>query len=400
MGERTLLVGYDLCDDRAQLAVYDAEKMEPLVIGETEDNPNGWIETVVELEDGTRYDDFLRKIRLGEELEVSTPTNVLAYFFRKTLSLTRKTYPGETIRQLVVTVPDQTLEYTRTIYDALEVLGIGKDRALVIGHPQSFLYFSMYQKKDLWVNDVGLFEYSRDALVYYQMKTDRRSRPMLVGCAQTDYSEALELMGEDGVKNASVLANVAEGAIHKQILSALYMTGEKFEEEWTDPVLKKLCVGRRLFKGSNLYVSGACYAAKEMRESPKLSDYLLINDDMILDTLQMAVYKDAKEEPLLLAKAGTPWYQVDEDVDIIPDGDTHIDIRTKNIFTRQEQNFEIPLEPVLGKVERQCRLSLRVRFADPVTCIVTVKDQGFGELFPTSNRIWEHQLRLSNGEVK
>lgn len=400
MGERTLLVGYDLCDDRAQLAVYDAEKMEPLVIGETEDNPNGWIETAVELEDGTRYDDFLRKIRLEEELEVSTPTNILAYFFRKTLSLTRKRYPGETIRQLVITVPDQTMAFTRTIYEALEVLGIGRDRALVIGHPQSFLYFSMYQKKDLWINDVGLFEYSSDALVYYQMKTDRRSHPMIVGCTQTDYSDALEMMGEDDAKNASVLESVVDGAIHKQVLSALYMTGGRFEEEWTDPVLKKLCVGRRLFKGSNLYVSGACYAAKELGETARLSDYLLVNDEMILDTLQMSVYTDAKEELLVLAKAGTPWYQVDKGVDIIPDGDTSISIQSKNIFTKQEQSFEIPLEPVLGKLERQCRLSLRVRFADPVTCIVTVKDQGFGELFPTSNRIWEHQLRLENREVK
>jgi len=37
---------------------------------------------------------------------------------------------------------------------------------------------------------------------------------------------------------------------------------------------------------------------------------------------------------------------------------------------------------------------LRIRFESPSQCIVTIKDEGFGELFPTSNRIWEKQVEL------
>ena len=68
--------------------------------------------------------------------------------------------------------------------------------------------------------------------------------------------------------------------------------------------------------------------------------------------------------------------------------------RAKNIFTDEEREFLIELAPVAGKADRHCRLSVRVRFRDVNTCIITVKDAGFGEMFPTSNRIWEKTVRL------
>ncbi len=42
--------------------------------------------------------------------------------------------------------------------------------------------------------------------------------------------------------------------------------GEGFEGGWADSLFRKLCVGRRLFKGRNLYVSGACLMTREMAE--------------------------------------------------------------------------------------------------------------------------------------
>ena len=72
----------------------------------------------------------------------SDPVNVLAYYFRRTLAQTRKHYPSETIRQLVVTVEETSLSFVQLIYDALERLGIGRDRALVLGHKQSFCVIS------------------------------------------------------------------------------------------------------------------------------------------------------------------------------------------------------------------------------------------------------------------
>lgn len=397
MSERTLLLGYDLCDDKTQMAVYNQDRMEPELIGQTEDNPDALLDTVILLEDTEPLTDFLPRIRHGEEIVVngkkSNPVNVLAYYFRKTLSMTRQKYPSETICQLVVTVPEQTPEFVALIYDALAVLGIGRERAMVISHKQSYLYYALYQKKELWVNDVGMFDYDGKNLCYYQMQVDRKRTPILVGVTEKDFSDAMEVVTDEKHKGA-VFENIVYGAIHKQILSALYMTGDGFEGGWADEVFRKLCVGRRLFKGRNLYVSGACYAAREAGGTARLSDFLLLDEDMISSHLLAMVYTEAKEQEIVLAKAGTPWYQVDRTLDLIPDGEDELSLIVRNIFTNEEKKFILELEPVSGKIDRKCRLGLHICFSDVHTCIVTLKDKGFGDLFPTSNRIWEKTITI------
>lgn len=372
MSERNLLLGFDLGDKKTQMAVYDRKTMEPLLIGQTEDNPDALIQTEIVLEN-----------------------KVLAFFFRKTLSLTRQQFPGETIKQLVVTTADADQESVSQIYEALEQLGIGRDRAMVISHKQAFLYYVLYQKRELWVNDVGLFDYTDGQLKYYQMQVDRSKNPILVGIQEKDYSDALNLAESEEGHIPVIFENVVYGAIHKQLLSTLYMTGDGFDGDWADPVFRKLCVGRRLFKGRNLYVSGACYAAKEFGEKQKLADYLLLDEEMIAAHLSVNVYADAKQKTIPLARAGTPWYMVDQEISLIPSGENELTLTAQNIFDHREKQFILELEPMLGRLDRHCRLGLRVRFASTERCIVTLKDEGFGEFFPTSNRIWEKTFDIS-----
>ncbi len=398
MGERTLLLGYDLGDEKTQMAIYNRETLEPELLGKTEENPDASLDTVIQLENTEPLTDFIPRMRNGEEIVVngkkSNPVNVLAYYFRKTLSLTRQKYPGETIAQLVVTVADPTPAFVQLVYEALDTLGIGRERALVISHKQSFLYYTLYQKKELWVNDVGLFDYHGKQLKYYQMQVDRRKNPILVGTQEKDFSDAIMLAEKENERKAVIFENVALGAIHKQILSTIFMTGNGFLGDWADEVFRKLCVGRRLFRGNNLYVYGACFAAKEIGEKAKLQDYLLMDEDMISSHLSLKVYSEAKEQEIILAKAGTPWYQIDQAIDVVPDGESELCISSQNIFTREEKQFFIDLEPVSARIDRRCRIGIRIRFQDVNTCAITIKDKGFGELFPSTNRIWEKNVTI------
>lgn len=399
MSERTLLLGCDLGNRHTQLAVYDKEKWEPVLVEKTDDNPEAYLDTSISLEGEEPLVDFLDKIRRGQEIDVngkiSQPVNVLAYFFRKTLALTRKQYPGETIRQLVVSVEGANRDFVQVIYDALEQLGIGRDRAAVIDRKQSFQYYVLCQKKELWVNDVGLFDYHEGRLTYCQMKVDRSKTPILVGVQEKDYSDALEVTTSSDGHRAAVLENVVYGAIHKQLLSTLFMSGEGFAGDWAEDVFRKLCMGRRLFRGGNLYVSGACYAARELAEKQRLSDYLLLDEEMIHAHVTVPVYGDAKEQEYVLAKAGTPWYLIDEEVELIPDDDEEIPIKINNVMEQREKVLMISLEPVMAKADRRCRISMRIRFASPQSCIVTLKDKGFGDLAPSTNRIWEKTFDIA-----
>ena len=72
MSERTLLLGFDLGEEKSQMAVYDREKNIPVLIGQTEENPEGLIPTEIALSGEKPLRDFLVRIRRQEDVVVDT----------------------------------------------------------------------------------------------------------------------------------------------------------------------------------------------------------------------------------------------------------------------------------------------------------------------------------------
>ncbi len=402
MSQRKLFVGLDIRNDYTMIAVLAPGQTEPELLSVSEAGDPAQVETAVPIP-GTkdRLEGFLDKICRQEKIIVSgkesDPVNVMAAFLRRTLSLTKKKYPGDTIRQLVITIQQKDLRLINTIYRALEKLGIGKDRSMVADRQQSYIYYVMSQRKELWVNKVGLFDFEKDRLTYYQMQTDRFRRPVLVTVKERDYSDYAAIFnGDDNTpeEKASIFEGMVQGAIHGEIITTLYMSGEGFENGFADGVMKKLCVGRHLFRGDNLYVSGACYCARELSGMRKLEEFVYLDEDTVSSHITAEFYTDAKVQEVMLAKAGTPWYQIDQELDIIPDGDEELELRIRNVVTKESVTRMIPMEGIGGRTGRLVRIGLQLRFAGPNRCIVTVRDKGFGDKFPSSCRIWEEVIQL------
>ncbi len=394
MEERTLLLGMDLGDEISQLAVYDPELMEPVLMGQSEDNPDALIETAVEFSGHEPIKGFLDAVKKGETIDNSgkevDSVRVLAYYFKKVLALTRKRYPGEKIKLLVVTVTDMSKEFTDRIYEALALIGLEGDRVKVTDHKRSYMYYVLYQKKELWAQDVGLFDYNGEKLIFEQLQIDRQHEPALVGVKEVDYTDALK-DGGDITPIGDIFENVFASALRNRFISSVFMTGEGFEEEWADELFPKLAVGRRLFKGRNLYVSGAAYTAKEMVQE-RFSDYVVVAPDMVTSRISMELYEDGGVKKVQLTGAGLPWFEVDESLDLMPDGDTELVLVAEHIFEGTKKEFIIDMTPVAGRTDRMCRIGLRLRFEDVSTAIITLRDKGFGEIAPGSDRVWEERI--------
>lgn len=402
MSQQKLYVGMDMRNDFTQLAVLGTMQTEPDVLTAGEGTENIGTETVVAIP-GTdeQIEKFLEKIARQETIYAGgkecDPVNVLAAFLRKTLSLTKKKYPNDMIKRLVITTEYRDYRFISTVYRALEKLGLDKDRAMVVDRRLSYVYYVMSQKKELWVNQVGLFDFGRDKLTYYQMQTDRFKRPPLVSVSEKDYSDFVELLTGDentAEEKASIFDGMVQGAIHRQIITTLYMTGEGFASGFADGVMKKLCVGRHLFQGDNLYVCGACYMARENGGERKLDEFVYLDEDSVSSHIYIQAYTDAKAEDVLLAKAGTPWYQIDYELDLIPDGDQELELQIKNVVTKERVSHAIPMDGIPGRTERKARVGVQVRFAGSKKCIITLRDKGFGTFYPSSYRIWEETIEL------
>lgn len=402
MSQRRLYVGLDIRNDISQIAVLGPMLQEPEIL-DPGGNENGIDYPTRVAVPGTKeyIEGFLEKIYRQEPVVAAgretDPVNILAAFFRKILSKTRKKYPNESIRQLVVTTEYRDYRLIGIIYQALAKIGIHRDRAMVIDRRQSFIYYVLSQKKELWINHVGVFDYTKDRLMYLQMETDRYKRPMLAAVEERDYSDYIPMFQEkdstEEEKN-SIFEGMVQGAIHGKIITTLYMTGNGFEGGFAGAVMKKLCVGRHLFQGDNLYVAGACYCAREMSGERRLEEFVYLDEDTVEVNISINVYTDGKPQEILLVRAGTPWHQIDHEIDLIPDGDRELELNVKNMRTKDKAKQCIPMEGIPGRTDRKARIGLQMRFAGKEKCIVTVRDKGFGDFYPSSCRIWEKTITI------
>lgn len=441
---RKVIVGYDLCDDFTQICCYSYKTMEPIPISVQEGEEDYRIPTALGVKTETRQwlfgeeavrcaaagtgvlvEHLLEKVQAGEEVEILgqsfTGITVFEKYLRKTLTLIKNYFPTEPITKLVVTVRNTEPVFVDKVYEALAMLGIEKDRAVVMSHAGVYLYYALCQDKSLWMNDVGLFDFNEEGLGFYQIHMNRRSIPMVAGLTKTDYSDTLNftmlkqlksrsagislpvadpssqaLAGRtpDGINIAYIFENIANKALYKQIITTLYFTGCGFEGGWAEDTIKGLCVGRRVFLGQNLYTKGACYAAKELSGDRTLGDFILLSDDMVTKSISVRVYSDASYKDIMLTQAGENWYEVNKCIEVIPEGDAELEIVLKNIMTRDITRKSIPLNQFPKRPDRMTRLKLALTCRDKSTAIITITDLGFGDIYPGSEQTMELSVEI------
>lgn len=414
MEERSLFIGLDLGNEESRLCYYDENKYEAVCVNDTAiptilgvKDTGEWLygEDALEAMKVGRCDiikNGIDSIAAGESIYVNdkevNPVFYLATYLRKVLALIHECEPGKGIRRVVVTVDNAVRKLTDSIYVALDSIGISRERVSIQNYRQSYLYYVLSQGREFSLNDVGMFDYGYKGLKYMQITMDRRNSPYIVGIKERDYSDTLNMSALDDDKERLVYEfnNITQNALHKQILSTLYMMGPGFVNGWADESMKKLCSGRRVFKGVNLYAEGACYAARHLAGEGNIEPFVYIDENMISSHISTMVYYNANYQEIIVARAGTVWYDIDNSIDIIPSDEMEIGIKISNVITRESSKHIIDFNDIVSRrPDRMSRITIRIRMQDINNVIITVKDNGFGEMYPSSNRIFERIIRIS-----
>lgn len=417
--KQDLLVGLDLGEQISQLSCFDEKKGEPVSIGRLLDDEGnreyeiktalvaipetgGWrfVEEDVPCDQGVTISNLLDYIRQGETFSIGeyqfNSQEVLKRYLIKLLSLLGEYYPDKHIQKLVISIPKKELALTHVLQNICEQIGIYSDRLVIQTHRQSYMYYAVSQPKELWQNNVGLFEFDQTGFIYSQINIDRRTTSWIVGVTQKDFSDIFDysMLSDPEVDAGYAFVNVANTAMHKKMVTTLYVTGCGFEKEWAEDALKQLCNGRRVFRGRNIFTMGACYAAREFQGDGDLSQCLFLDEDMISSNLSIRVYHQGEVQNYLLAKAGTQWDEIDTYVDVIPDDEVEIQVSAQDVLRHETKTHMLSLSGFSNRPDKMSRFRIRVRFHNRETCIITLKDYGFGEICPTTNRIWERMIKV------
>ncbi len=350
--------------------------------------------------DGGYVDDLLGKAERNENVtifgNVISPITLLERYLKKLMYMIKKKYPQELIKKLVITSKSNSERVQKQLLQAFERLGLMEDRVFFLNNIDCFMYYTVSQHKDLWLNDVGMFDFSQEGLSFYRLSFGRKRTPIVVSYDRTDFDDVISynMLDKDKLGRLTYsFENVSASVLHKQIISSIYVTGSGFEGSWADDILKSWCLSRRVFKGQNLYSKGACYAAAILTEDAA-EEFLFLNEDMIKATLGFKVYHDSKQDEIILAQAGEKWSEINSTIEVILDQTDELDFVIRNLMKKDYICAIMSVDGLPKREPKTIRLQINVMFHDKETVVVTVRDTGFGEFYPTSHRIWEYIFKI------
>ena len=411
------IVGIDFCRDFTQLCLYNSTNNSADAVHLSSDKQstrvrsaisfsleqNDWVVYSVlhEHRAGIEVVDNLYDLAMGSEPVVIngteyTPSYVLERFFARLFYCVDREMNPLDIKGVVVTVADNAQTLTDNISAALESYGVENGRYRVCDHIESFMYYVVMQNKDIWINDVGLFDFGQEGLKFFVLHFGRKQQPLAVVAESTDFSDTVRysmLQEKDDIRIKYAFESVCGIMLHKQTVSALYATGDGFEGSWSDEILKKISTGRRIFRGQNLYVKAAAYTSHLFFEGGS-ENYLVIGEDALKSSMALRAVSGKELKEVTFGEVGQKYTLAGGKVDVILDNTNEIDFMIRNALKKDSFCAIMTLEALPVRKNKTNRVSVEVRFPSRNEAVVTVKDVGFGNIRKTDFRIWEQVINL------
>lgn len=420
------VIGYDLNDQVSQISYCELNRDVPeTLISDAEEEKLGiptvlckrkevsqWYygreaEKVAAQGDGTLVGKLLSFARAGAKIELEGEAydcvDLLILFIRRSLNLLSVLTSPDQVEAMIFTVDTlegRTIEVLERIADALP---IDRDKIYFQTYEESSYYYILHQPKELWQNEVAIFDYSNQCMRAYEVWMNRRTVPVVAFVDKTDFTEIkmpkLMLEGEPSREKEERLDELVLRTMHElfsgKTVGTVFLLGDGFDESWCDKTLKYLCMGKRVFQGKNLYSKGACYCAKDRVMPCELNkNYVFLGKDKLKFNLGIQMQREGKEEYIALADAGENWYDTVAQVDFLLGTAKEVPLVITPLDGKEPQEVSIELSGIPDRPPKASRLKLKIDFKSETEICAKVFDLGFGELYPTSGKTWDKEVSI------
>ena len=410
-GER-FVVGYDLSTEYAQISYMGMQDAMPETVTLAEGREdynipaclfkrmevNQWFfgreaKNYSSVEEGTMVENLLEHALVGDKLRIGEDefdhVALLALFIKRSMTLL-KSVPKEKIAAIMFTVPDLTKRAIEVLEAVAEVLGLDDTKIFFVGRQESIFYYVIHQQKELWKQDVLVYDFSERNLKGYHFSVNRNSRPQVSVVDETIHP----IVASDDNKD-SEFSEVIKIDTKDSVVSGAFLIGNGFEDEWCHDSLKELCRGRRVFKGNNLYSKGACYAARErLIDSDMNQSLIFLGKDKLKANIGMNLLRGSEESYYAILDGGESWYDAKKEFDIILDKDNTFEILITPLDGKNVRSIEIVLDGLTEREAKTTRLHLKVFMESDDRLRVCATDMGFGEFYPTTYQLFTRQIEL------
>lgn len=300
MDYNEVAIGFDLGRESSVFTFYHQNNTEPMTVSSVPGEEKYQIPTPR---------DLFPLIEQEAELGVA----LLSNFFKMCFEKLSAVGPMGGI-SVMVTMETMKPVWVKAIRQALEMLDVPMDRIYLQDYLESFYYYALSQKKDLWRYKVALFEYKQDFITGYELSINANTKPAMVTiknrgriCLDEKTRGSRKPEHWKRMKDVRFLEQ-AKKQIGTDAYSTVYLVGEEFDQSWEHESIKYLCSRRKVYQGQNLYSKGACYGAMHLSGMVSIGSFLYAGPDMIEHNISMKMFRRGVESRVDMINAGINYY--------------------------------------------------------------------------------------------
>lgn len=293
-------------------------------------------------------------------------------FFRGLWKLLTCYADGEKAEYVVFCLDENSGQLRDMLLEIVQMYEISPQRVRFIDRKESFCAYVFHQPAELLSHSALLIENCGGEKKTFLLQKRTRTVPTVA-----QVQEIVEKKPED--------------VFSEHPVSSVFLVGDDFEEEWMQENLKLLKSGRRVFMGKNLYVKGACYAGIDWKEGQET--YLYLGEDKLSCNIAIKAREKDRDEFVTIVEGGRNWYESEASLELLLLEGSELEFALIPINGREKKTVNICLEGLPKRPEKTTRLSLELKLTSVETAKLTVRDLGFGELFPRSDLCYEGELQ-------
>lgn len=346
---------------------------------------------------GNIYDICCKEEKMQVAGEEKTPEELMAHYLREILKFLGIQDIIKNTKCLCITSPGLTGTQVRNYQKACELAGFSKEKYMLMDYGESFYYYALGQKRETWNRSVGWYAFANDKVTFRKLTINGSARPVLV---KMEDPVSTELAPEDEIRDVEFYRFVNK-TLGKELFSSVQITGEGFDQKWAQQSVKLLChQGRKVFYGNNLFAKGACIAGKDRLEDKKLKGYRFLSDSLVTTDVGMDMRVMGSPAYYPLIEGGYNWYECGAHCELILDDTSELVFVVGIPGESEKKRVAMALEGLPERPNRTTRLSLELKYVSSEDCEITVKDLGFGEMYPSSGKIWKELVRWDETEER
>jgi len=422
MRERTYF-GFDLGQFYSQLSYYRDSMEEPVTISSRVGTEEYLIRTLVGKRPGhsqwfigqdaenmdISVDNLLSRASKREMVRIEdndiAALDLLTLFVRRVFSMLGPMDINKEEDMFVFTVLHASSSIIDAMLEVCDRLEIKRECVRICSRQEALCYYCLKQDKSLHLNEVMLMDYWKDSFRIYELKKDYSVTPVVVTVSELklpdlkDLNETRGLTKEEIMEHKDrVLYDNLDSILKGKMISSIYLVGDGFTGEWMKKSLARLCAGRRVFYGMNLYTKGACYYGYTS-ENRLIKDpgFVYLGGGNMVHNVCLKVLDKNETRYHVLVPAGLNFQDAKGSCDLMPSGQGPFDITiyVRSVKGNNEASYELALDGLISDEKHPNRIRITGEAISKDRVRIFVKELGFGDIYPGRNQKWEKEIKLT-----